>query len=254
MKHPVVSREEWFAARKALLAKEKEWTRLRDRLGEERRELPWVRIDKEYAFDGPNGHETLGDLFAGRSQLIVKHFMLGPGWTDPCVGCSFQSDHVDGVLVHLEHHDVSYVTVARAPLVEIEAVKRRMGWHFRWVSSYGSEFNYDFNVSFTPEQIAGGRAIYNYREGATPIEEMSGLSVFYKDESGTIFHTYSTFGRGTELSLGIYGLLDLAPKGRNETERGNLTDWVKLHDRYEANGYVDAGGRWRATDEEDCCR
>jgi predicted dithiol-disulfide oxidoreductase (DUF899 family) len=254
MQHQVVSREEWLAARKALLTKEKEWTRQRDALSEERRAMPWVRIDKDYVFDGPNGRETLGDLFAGRSQLIIKHFMLAPGWTDPCVGCSFQSDHIDAVLVHLEHHDVSYVAVARAPLAQIDSVKRRMGWHFTWVSSYGSDFNYDFNVSFTPEQIAAGKATYNYREGAGPIEEMSGLSVFYKDESGAIFHTYSTFGRGTELSLGIYGLLDLAPKGRNETERGNLTDWVKLHDRYDGAGYADAGGRWHAQPDGECCR
>jgi predicted dithiol-disulfide oxidoreductase (DUF899 family) len=240
MEHRIVSREEWIEARKALLAKEKEWTRLRDRLSAERRELPWVRIEKDYVFDGPLGPESLADLFAGRSQLVIKHFMLGPGWKDPCVGCSFESDHIDGVVVHLENHDVSYVAVSRAPYPEIAAVKQRMGWHFRWLSSFGSDFNYDFNVSFTPEQIAAGQATYNYRTGATPVEEMSGRSIFCKDETGAIFHTYSSFARGGEVMLSTYALLDMTPKGRNE--KSNLSDWVKLHDRYETGG------------DADCCR
>jgi predicted dithiol-disulfide oxidoreductase (DUF899 family) len=243
MEHPVVSREEWLAARQALLAREKAWTRLRDELSAERRALPWVRIDKDYVFDGPNGNETLADLFAGRSQLMIKHFMLGPGWKDPCVGCSFEMDHVDGMLIHLEHHDVSYVVVARAPYPEIAAVQKRMGWRFRWLSSYGSDFNYDFNVSFTPEQIAAGRATYNFQSGATPMAEESGRSVFYKDETGAIFHTYSSFARGGEIMLGAYAVLDMTPNGRNETFRGNLTDWVKYHDRYETGA-----------DTADCCR
>ena len=240
MEHRIVSREEWIEARKALLAKEKEWTRLRDRLSAERRQLPWVRIEKDYVFDGPLGPESLADLFAGRSQLVIKHFMLGPGWKDPCVGCSFESDHIDGVVVHLENHDVSYVAVSRAPYPEIAAVKQRMGWHFRWLSSFGSDFNYDFNVSFTPEQIAAGQATYNYRTGATPVEEMSGRSIFCKDETGAIFHTYSSFARGGEVMLSTYALLDMTPKGRNE--KSNLSDWVKLHDRYETGG------------DADCCR
>jgi predicted dithiol-disulfide oxidoreductase (DUF899 family) len=240
MDHRIVSREEWIEARKALLAREKEWTRLRDQLSAERRALPWLRIDKEYVFEGPNGQETLSDLFAGRTQLVIKHFMLGPGWKDPCVGCSFESDHIDGVVVHLEHHDVSYVAVARAPYPEIAAIQQRMGWRFKWVSSYGSDFNYDFNVSFTSEQIAGGQATYNYQAGARPMEEMSGRSVFYKDESGAIFHTYSSFARGGEVMLSTYALLDMTPKGRNETS--NLTDWVRLHDRYAA-----------VADGADCC-
>jgi predicted dithiol-disulfide oxidoreductase (DUF899 family) len=240
MEHQVVSREEWLEARKALLAKEKAWTRLRDTLSAERRALPWVRIDKEYVFEGPDGRRTLSDLFAGRSQLVIKHFMLGPGWTDPCVGCSFESDHIDGVVVHLEHHDVSYVAVSRAPYPEIAAMQRRMGWRFRWVSSYDSDFNYDFNVSFTPEQIAAGKATYNYQEGAKPVEEMSGRSIFCKDETGAIFHTYSSFARGGEVMLSTYALLDMTPKGRSE--KSNLTDWVKLHDRYDA-----------AADDADCC-
>jgi predicted dithiol-disulfide oxidoreductase (DUF899 family) len=232
MEHQIVSREEWIEARKALLAKEKGWTRLRDQLSAERRALPWVRIDKEYVFDAPKGRATLSDLFAGRSQLVIKHFMLGPGWKDPCVGCSFESDHIDGIVIHLEHHDVSYVAVSRAPYPEIATVQRRMGWHFKWVSSFDSDFNYDFNVSFRPEQIAAGEATYNYRTGATPMEEMSGRSVFYKDEGGTIFHTYSSFARGGEVMLSTYALLDMTPKGRNE--KSNLSDWVKLHDRYNA--------------------
>jgi predicted dithiol-disulfide oxidoreductase (DUF899 family) len=233
MPHKVVSREEWLVARKVLLAKEKALTRLRDELSAERRALPWVRIDKEYVFEGPDGRVTLADLFAGRSQLVIKHFMLGPGWTDPCVGCSFESDHIDGVVIHLEHHDVSYVAVSRAPYAEIAAVKARMGWRFRWVSSYGGDFNYDFNASFTPAQIASGNATYNYREGARPMQEESGRSIFCKDETGAIFHTYSAFARGGEAVLAAYALLDMTPKGRDETKNGNLTDWVKLHDRYD---------------------
>jgi predicted dithiol-disulfide oxidoreductase (DUF899 family) len=239
MEHAIVSREEWLATRRALLAKEKEWTRLRDRLSAERRALPWVRIDKNYVFDGPNGKETLGDLFAGRSQLMIKHFMLGPGWKDPCVGCSFEMDHTDGMLIHLENHDVSYVAVSRAPYPEIAVVQKRMGWRFKWLSAYGSDFNFDFNVSFTPEQIAAGKAMYNFQDGAKPIEEMSGRSVFYKDETGAIFHTYSSFARGGEIMLGAYAVLDMTPKGRAEGPRGNLTDWVKLHDRYEATAAAD---------------
>jgi predicted dithiol-disulfide oxidoreductase (DUF899 family) len=235
MDHKVVSRAEWLAARRALLEKEKAWTRQRDELSAERRALPWVRIDNEYVFAGPDGKQTLSDLFAGRSQLVVKHFMFGPGWTNPCVGCSFESDHIDGIVVHLEHHDVSYVAVSRAPYPEIAAVKQRMGWHFRWVSSHGSDFNYDFNASFTPEQIASGRATYNYRDGAQPMEEMSGRSIFYKDEAGAVFHTYSSFARGGEVVLSSYALLDMTPKGRDETINGNLTDWVRLHDCYDAS-------------------
>src|SRR5580698_5982237 len=169
MSNQVVSRNEWIEARKQHLAREKEFTRLRDQLSAERRALPWVRVDKEYVFEGPNGKETLSDLFAGRSQLVVKHFMLGPGWKNPCVGCSFEMDHTDGMLIHLEHHDVSYVAVSRAPYPEIAAAHKRMGWKIKWLSSFGGDFNYDFNVSFTPEQIAAGKATYNYQDGAKPI-------------------------------------------------------------------------------------
>ena len=231
--HQIVSRDEWIAARKELLQKEKDFTRLRDRLSAERRALPWVKVDKAYLFDTPSGRQSLGDLFDGRSQLVTKHFMFGPDWTDGCVGCSFEMDHIEGALVHLEHHDVSYVVVSRAPLAKLEAYRQRMGWRFRWVSSYGSDFNYDFHVSFTPEQVASGKAYYNYELRDVGIDELSGRSVFYRDEAGDIFHTYSSYARGGELFLGSYAVLDITPKGRNETINGNLTDWVRHHDRYQ---------------------
>jgi predicted dithiol-disulfide oxidoreductase (DUF899 family) len=237
MHHRVVSRDEWLVARKAHLAKEKELTRLRDQLSAERRELPWVKIEKHYEFDGAQGRETLADLFDGRSQLIIKHFMLGPGWQEGCVGCSFEVDHIEGALVHLEHHDVSYVVVSRAPLPEIEAFKGRMGWRFKWVSSYGSDFNYDFHVSFTSEEIEKGEAYYNYEVRKVGIDELSGRSVFYKDANCDVFHTYSSYGRGGDLMLGTYNILDLMPKGRNEIgPNRNMTDWVRHHDRYASGG------------------
>jgi predicted dithiol-disulfide oxidoreductase (DUF899 family) len=238
--HNIVSREDWLVARKALLAKEKALTKARDALNRERRELPWVKVEKAYVFEGPDGKETLSDLFAGRSQLVVDHFMLGPGWNEGCVGCSFGADHVDGSLVHLEHHDVSMVAVSRAPLPEIQAFQKRMGWRFKWVSSFGSDFNYDYHVSFRPEEIATGKVFYNYELSDAQIDELPGTSVFYRDESGDIFHTYSTYARGSEVLLGTYHLLDLTPKGRNETgPRHNLTDWVRHHDRYEDRGAAD---------------
>ncbi|MGB7436483.1 MAG: thioredoxin family protein [Candidatus Acidiferrum sp.] len=253
----VVSREEWLVARKELLAKEKELTRQRDAINAKRRELPWVKIDKEYVFDTPEGKKTLADLFAGRSQLIIRHFMFGPDWKEGCVGCSFASDHVEGALVHLEHHDVSYVTVSRAPLAEIEDFKKRMGWSFPWVSSFENDFNYDYHVSFTDEEIAQREAFYNFERRALPFpsRELSGLSVFYKDASGDIFHTYSCHARGDEGGLTTYFYLDLTPKGRNETGPGhNLGDWVRHHDRYEAGGFVDASGRYHAKESKgECC-
>ena len=250
----IVSCEEWLAARKKLLAKEKEQTRLRDRLSAERRELPWVRIEKEYVFDTPRGKRTLGDLFEGRSQLIVKHFMLAPGQLEGCVGCSFEVDHIEAALQHLERHDVKFVSVARAPLAEIEAFKKRMGWRFDWVSSFGSDFNYDFDVSFTKEEMESGEARYNYRTGKVPLQDLSGLSVFAKNEAGEVFHTYSAFGRGAEEVLGTYMLLDLTPKGRNETgPHFNLVDWVRHHDRYEAAGRVNELGRWVPAESAAAC-
>jgi predicted dithiol-disulfide oxidoreductase (DUF899 family) len=246
----VVSRDEWLVARKQLLAKEKELTRARDALNAERRKLPWVRIDKKYVFDTSEGKKTLADFFEGRSQLIVNHFMLGPGWKEGCVGCSFGADHIEGALVHLEHHDVSYVAVSRAPLDEIQAFNKRMGWKFRWVSSFGSDFNFDYHVSFTPRDIANGRVYYNYDWSEPPGEESAGLSVFYKDDSGQVFHTYSSYGRGNEELLGAYVHLDITPKGRNENGPGfNLTDWVRHHDRYDHGGFVDRTGRYIAIAE-----
>jgi predicted dithiol-disulfide oxidoreductase (DUF899 family) len=252
----IVSPEEWLVARKELLAREKELTRERDEVDRRSRELPWVRVEKNYIFDGPDGKETLADLFAGKTQLIVSHFMFGPGWKEGCVGCSFRSDHVDGTLTHLEHHDVSLVTISRAPLAEIEAFKGRMGWNFKWLSSYGSDFNYDYHVSFTPDEIATGKVYYNYESRDFLSEELSGISVFYKDASGNIFHTYSTYGRGDELVDTTYMYLDLTPKGRNETgPHHNLADWVRHHDRYDADGFVDNRGRYVAREQSDpSCR
>ena len=230
----VASRAEWLAARKELLIKEKRLTRERDALDAERRQLPMVKIEKEYVFDASGGKETLSDLFGGRSQLIVNHFMLGPGWNEGCVGCSFGADHFEGALVHLEHHDVSLVAISRAPLPEIEAYRKRMGWRFKWVSSYGSDFNYDFNVSFREDEIAKGRVYYNYTMREFQSEELPGLSVFYKNDRGELFHTYSTFARGAEEMLTTYVFLDLTPKGRNETGPSyDLTDWVRRHDQYD---------------------
>ena len=227
----VVSEAEWVVARKELLKKEKEFTRERDALSAERRKLPWVKIDKEYVFDGPNGKETLADLFDGRSQLIVYHFMFGPDWEEGCPNCSFLCDHIDGTLAHLEHHDVTLLVISRAPMSHLEAYKKRMGWQFKWVSSFGNDFNFDYHVSFTEKEIAKGKIYYNYEmtEGG---EEQPGISVFYKDESGDIFHTYSSYARGGDLLIGTYNFLDLTPLGRQE-EKGEGMDWVRRHDRYD---------------------
>ncbi|MEZ0273739.1 MAG: DUF899 domain-containing protein [Roseimicrobium sp.] len=240
--HQVVSREAWTEARKELLQKEKEHTHRYDALCAHRRALPWVRIDKHYLFEGPDGHESLADLFGGRSQLIIQHFMMGPGWKEGCMGCSFLADHIDSARQHLEPHDVSIVSVSRATFPEIAAYKKRMGWKFKWVSSHGTDFNYDFNVSFTPKQIAEGRAFYNYAWSDTEEEESPGISVFYKDANGTVYHTYSTFSRGQDQLVGAYNYLDITPKGRNESGPNfNLMDWVKHHDKYKAaNGAAGA--------------
>jgi predicted dithiol-disulfide oxidoreductase (DUF899 family) len=232
--HPVVSREEWIEARKELLKKEKEFTRALERLTAECRALPWVRIDKNYVFDTPDGRETLADLFAGKSQLIVVHFMMGPDWEQGCVGCSFGADHYDGIVVHLEHHDVAFVVVSRAPLPKIESFKKRMGWRFKWVSSYGSDFNFDYHVSFTEDEVSKGKVFYNYKVQDFVADELAGTSMFYRNAAGGIFHTYSVYARGSELVGGVYGYLDHLPKGRNETGPGhNLTDWVRHRDRYD---------------------
>lgn len=236
----IVSREAWLEERGRLLEEEKELTRLRDRLNARRRALPRVRVEKEYVFDTPHGRRTLAELFGGRSQMIVHHFMLGPGWNAGCIGCSFAADHMEGALTHLAHHDVTLVRVARAPLAEIEAYNRRMGWRVPWVSSYGGDFNYDYHVSFTPEDIASGNVYYNYERRDVGVEELSGLSVFQRDAAGDVLHTYSTYARGDELVDSTYMLLDMTPNGRNETGPWhNLMDWVRRHDEYE----VDASAR-----------
>lgn len=230
--HPVVSRDEWLVARRALLAQEKEATRLRDRLNAARLALPWVRLDKTYLFETPNGRRTLADLFAGRSQLMVYHFMLGPGWAAGCPGCSFLADHLDGMLPHLGHHDVTLTAVSRAPLAEIDAYRRRMGWRFPWVSSHGEDFNHDFHVSFTPEQLAKGQVGYNFEtiDAAHANDELPGLSAFFRNDDGQVFHTYSSYARGPEELIGTLMLLDRAPLGRNER---TTMDWVRRHDEYE---------------------
>ena len=234
MRHQIVSRDEWIVARKQLLNREKELTRLRDRVSAERRGLPWVKVEKPYVFEGPNGQETFADLFAGRSQLIVQHFMMGPDWEEGCVGCSFGADHVDGALVHLMNHDVMFAAISRAPWPRIAAFRKRMGWRFKWVSSFGSDFNYDYHVSFTPEDEARGKVYYNYEMQDFQSDELPGTSVFCKDWAGNIFHTYSSYGRGDELLVGAYNYLDLTPKGRNENgPAGDLTDWVRHHDKYD---------------------
>ena len=228
----VVSEAEWLVARKDLLTREKELTRLRDELSWHRRELPWVKIDKEYVFDGPDGRETLADLFAGRSQLIVYHFMLGPGWEEGCKSCSYLADHFDGADWHLPHRDVTFVVVSRAPLSEIEQFKKRMGWRFKWFSSRNNDFNFDYHVSATEEEQAKGKMYYNYRTQELMSEEMPGLSVFYKDENGDVLHTYSTYARGLDALVGTYNFLDLVPKGRDEDGLDFTMEWVRHHDRY----------------------
>ena len=231
--HPVVSGDRWVAERKTLLAREKELTRLRDQIARERRALPWVRIEKDYAFDAPEGRRALAELFEGRRQLLVQHFMLGPGWEQGCPSCSFMADHIDGMHVHLAQRDVTLLAVSRAPLAEIERFRRRMGWRFEWVSSFGTDFNYDFGVSFTPQEVARGKLHYNYGEWPMASEEWPGISVFYKDEAGRIFHTYSTYGRGVEVMMGTYNMLDLMPKGRGERDVDHKMEWVRHHDRYD---------------------
>ena len=231
--HKVVSRAEWLAARKAFLAQEKQFTKARDELARQRRELPWVKVEKNYVFDGPEGKESLPDLFAGRGQLIVYHFMFGPGWEQGCPSCSLLADHFDGAAVHLAQRDVTLLAVSRAPLAQIDAFKRRMGWRFKWVSSFGSDFNSDYHVSFSQDEIAKGELYYNYQLGRFPSEEAPGASVFYKNASGQIFHTYSTYARGLDILIGAYNFLDLVPKGRDEYALAYTMAWVRHHDRYD---------------------
>jgi predicted dithiol-disulfide oxidoreductase (DUF899 family) len=231
--HRVVSRDEWVAERQTLLAHEKDLTRLRDQIARERRALPWVRVNKNYVFDTLDGPRALVDLFDGRRQLLVQHFMFAPGWEQGCKSCSYMADHSDSMNVHLAHRDVTLVAISRAPLADIERFRRRMGWQFNWVSSHGNDFNHDFAVSFTPAERAKGEVYYNY--GAWPFasEELPGVSVFYKDDAGDVLHTYSTYGRGVEVMMGTYNMLDLTPKGRDEDNLDFTMEWVRHHDRYE---------------------
>jgi predicted dithiol-disulfide oxidoreductase (DUF899 family) len=232
--HPIVSHKDWVAARTAFLAKEKEFTRLRDELNRARRALPWEKVDKEYVFDGPRGKETLADLFAGRSQLVVYQFMFAPEDDAGCAHCSFWADNFNGIGVHLNHRDVTFVAVSRAPLAKIDAFKRRMGWGFKWVSSSGTDYNYDYQASFRPEDIKKGAAVFNY----APVTESrhsdrEGVSVFYKDPSGAVLHTYSCYARGIDMLNAAYHYLDLVPKGRDEDNLEFTQAWVRYHDQYE---------------------
>ncbi|HYT15340.1 MAG TPA: DUF899 domain-containing protein [Burkholderiales bacterium] len=229
----IVSREEWLAARKRHLGREKEFTRLRDELSRERRELPWVKVEKNYVFDTPDGRQTLSDLFQGRSQLVVYHFMFGPDWGEGCKSCSFWADNFNGVAVHLRHRDVTLLAVSRAPLDKIQAFRKRMGWEFKWVSSFENEFNWDFNVSFTPEELAKGEVYYNYAMQKFPSDEAPGISVFHKNAKGEVFHTYSCYARGLDMLNVAYHYLDLVPKGRDEAGLSFSMAWVRHRDRYE---------------------
>jgi predicted dithiol-disulfide oxidoreductase (DUF899 family) len=228
----VVSPAEWLAARKELLAKEKEFTLLRDELSRKRREMPWEKIEKQYVFEGADGKLTLVDLFDGRSQLIVYHFMLGPGWKEGCPSCSYLSDSFDSTTIHLAHRDTSFAVISRATLGEIQAFQKRMGWKFPWVSSFGTDFNYDFQVSQTADEKASGKAYYNYTQQEFPSEERPGMSIFFLRD-GQVFHTYSTYARGLDILVPTYNLLDLTAKGRDEDGLPHTMSWVRHHDRYD---------------------
>ena len=231
-KHKVVSHDEWLKARKIFLGKEKEFTRLRDELNERRRKLPWEKVKKDYVFIGPNGRETLRDLFAGRSQLVVYHFMFGPDWKAGCPHCSRWADNFNGVIVHLNQRDVSMVAVSRAPFDKLAAYQKRMGWSFKWVSSRDTDFNFDYNVSFTPDEVEKKKAFYNFTVQDPGVSEREGVSVFCKDASGNVFHTYSAYARGIDMLNMDYNYLDIVPKGRDEGGRGPY--WVRRHDEYDA--------------------
>jgi predicted dithiol-disulfide oxidoreductase (DUF899 family) len=236
--HIIVSQDKWLEARRDLLAAEKDLTRRGDQVAELRRQLPWVKVEKHYVFEGPDGHQTLAELFDGRSQLIVQHFMLAPGWEQGCKSCSYMADHNDGMIPHLNGRDVTFVAISRAPYEEIVRFRRRMGWNFKWLSSNGGSFNYDFRVSFTPDEVARGAQAYNYGTMSAGNDELPGVSVFVRDEAGAVFHTYSTYGRGVEVMMGTYRMLDLTPKGRDDY--GRAMHWVRHHDRYEADKSVKA--------------
>ena len=232
--HRVVSKDQWIEERKALLAREKEFTRLRDELSAERRELPWVRVDKQYVFEGANGKQSLSQLFAGKQQLIVYHFMFDPSWEEGCKSCSFWADNFNAVLVHLNQRDVTFAAVSRAPLPKLLAFAARMGWTFKWVSAANTDFNYDYQVSFKPDDLAHGTAVYNYARYEESMTDKPGFSVFFRDERGDIFHTYSTYARGLDPMHVAFQLLDLVPKGRDEAGLPHPMSWVKLRDLYGA--------------------
>jgi predicted dithiol-disulfide oxidoreductase (DUF899 family) len=250
--HKVVSHNDWIAARKAHLIEEKAFTKARDALSQKRRELPWEKIEKNYVFDTVQGKETLADLFGDKSQLIVYHFMLGPGWEAGCPSCSYLADHFDGAAIHLAQRDVSFVVISRAPLSEIEKFQRRMGWKFKWVSAFGNDFNHDYQVSASPEEKTADKVLYNYELTTFPSEERPGASVFYKNQAGQIFHTYSTYGRGLDMLIGAYHFLDLAPKGRDEADLAFSMAWVRHHDKYDG-AVVDTKASYQEPKTASCC-
>ena len=255
MQHEVVNAEKWVAARVELLKKEKEFTRLRDEIAKQRRDLPWEKVEKRYAFEGPEGKKTLADLFGERSQLIVYHFMLGPGWKEGCPSCSYIADHFEGSLPHLAARDVRLVAISRAPLTEIEAFKKRMGWRFPWYSSNGTDFNFDFHVSQSKDEVGKAEVYYNYGMQKFPAEERPGASAFYKDAAGNVYHTYSAYARGLDLMIGAYNWLDLAPKGRDEEGLAHSMAWVRHHDKYDASYVVDGKAEYKQPEkvEGGCC-
>ena len=256
--HPnVVAPAEWLAARKQLLAKEKEFTRLRDEISRQRRALPWEKVEKAYSFEGASGKVSLADLFGKRSQLFIYHFMLGPDWKEGCPSCSMLADHFDGMATHLANRDVTLAVVSRAPFGQIHAFQKRMGWRFQWYSSYASDFNPDFQASFNPatDQSPAGEVYYNYTMQTFPAEERPGASVFYKDSDGSLYHTYSTYGRGLDILLGVYNFLDMVPKGRDEEGLSFPMAWVRHHDRYEDGYFVDPKATYQAPagSTHSCC-
>jgi predicted dithiol-disulfide oxidoreductase (DUF899 family) len=230
--HKIVDHEAWIAARKDLLAKEKEFTRARDALSKLRRALPWERVEKSYEFEGPDGRVTLSELFAGRSQLVIYHFMFGPDWQAGCKSCSFWADNFNGIVTHLNQRDVTFVAISRAALPKLRAFAARLGWTFPWYSSGGSDFNFDYDVSFTPEQRASGTLVHNYAKSDTEMSDLAGISVFSKDPQGAVFHTYSCYARGLDMMNTAYHYLDLVPKGRAEDGLAHTMAWVRFHDQY----------------------
>jgi len=251
--HKVVSHDQWIAARKAYLAEEKAFSKVRDELARKRRELPWEKVEKNYVFDTPSGKQSLADLFGDNRQLIIYHFMLGPGWEAGCPSCSLIADHFDGAIIHLAQRDIAFAVASRAPLPEIEKLKARMGWKFTWVSSLGSDFNHDYQVSVSPQEKAAGKVLYNYEIiEKFPSEERPGASVFFKNPAGEVFHTYSTYGRGLDILIGAYNLIDLVPKGRDESGLAFSMAWVRHHDRYEG-AVVDTKASYQQPKSASCC-